>query len=472
MPFDCNFKYIFSKRTIACVKEITTRSRYTGDVWTGNTVPAVRGRSRCYENSTHMLKGPLQHDPSFRFSSIKHNEGDGSGRFLCVPASDAAVHSWAGPITAAGVKILPVIEAIEFSDWSVFEGQHGLEFFDTCAAVAHQYGFSGWSLDWEPKPANSPSSGSADAVAELESFARFLSAFAARLKLHGLELSTAEPNRDLVNTTVQNEPYPVNVTGYRSVTNSGAKILTMSTYYGVMPRDAPDKHFFTKELMAWQSITRPDMLSIGFGVIYRSWASGACEHGGHGGHGTSTCLSLAIDACIAQGIKSITLFQLDAFGWPQVINGRHYSTIPAPWPPADWWPELLRLQNNTRPSKTDDAAAVRVVPPLSPLPQHITVSRSAAVVTITSSWRVGGTAQNSVVWRAASMLANATGGNARCCQLCSATSRTGHHVWYPQRRCYPRTSSDGRKCLLAATAILRGVTARRTGATLMPDLPW
>ena len=328
---------------------------YTGDVWTGNAVPDIRGKSRCYENATHTLTGPLQDDPSFRFSSRKHKEGDGSGRFLCVPASDAAVQSWAGPIRASGVKIMPVIEAIEFSDWSIFEGQHGLEFFDTCAAVARRYGFSGWSLDWEPKSANSPSSSSAAAVAELEGFASFLSAFAARLKLHGLELSTAEPNRDLINTTVQSEPYPVNVTGYRSVANSGARVLTMSTYYGVMPRDAADKHFFTKELMAWQSITRPDKLSIGFGVIYRSWASGACAHGGHG---SSDCLSLAVDASIAQGIKSIALFQLDAFGWPQIINGRRYPTIAAPWPPADWWPELRRLQNHTRP-KTEDGAGIK-----------------------------------------------------------------------------------------------------------------
>jgi hypothetical protein len=326
---------------------------YTGDVWTGGPIPAVRGRSRCYANATQMLSGPIQRDPSFRFSSTTHKEGDGSGRYLCVPESDAAIQSWAAPIRVTGVKILPIIEAADFGDWSIFEGVHGLDFFDTCAAVALQHGFSGWSLDWEPKPAKSPPSGSVAAQAELESFARFLTAFATRLKSHGLELSTAEPNRDLLNTTVPNEPYPLNVYGYRSVANSGARVLTMSTYYGVMPRDTKDTHFFAKELTAWQVITPPEKLSIGFGAIYLSWASAECKHDSVGANVDRTsdvnieCLSLAVDVCIAQGIKSIALFQLDVFGWPQVINGRKYPTVAAPWPPAAWWPVLRTLRNHT-----------------------------------------------------------------------------------------------------------------------------
>ena len=331
---------------------------YTGDVWTGMAIPNIRGRSRCYANATQTLSGPTQSDPSFRFSSTKpkHTEGDGSGRYLCVPESDAAVRSWAAPIRAAGVQILPIIQAADFSDWSIFEGPHGLLFFDTCAAVAHQHGFSGWSLDWEPKPANSPPSGSVAAQAELESFARFLTAFATRLKSHGLELTTAAPNRELLNTTVPNEPYPLNVTGYRSVANSGSRVLVMSTYYGVMPTDAKDKHFFTKELAAWQAISPPDKLSIGFGALYHSWASTSCKYGGHDSMGVDVdrtsgenvnCLSLAVDACINQGIQSIFLFQLDVFGWPQVINGRKYPTVIAPWPPVAWWPVLRRLRNHT-----------------------------------------------------------------------------------------------------------------------------
>ena len=332
--------------------DLDTIVPYTGDVWTGYDVPQIRGRSRCYANATHTLPGKLADDPSFRFSSTKRVvEGDGSGRYLCVPDSDAAIQAWAAPVRAAGVQIMPVIQAANFNDWSIFEGDAGLEFFDTCVAVAHRHGFAGWNLDWEPKPAVSPPPGSGRAEAELESFARFLAAFAIRLKSHGLRLSTAEPNRSLLNTTVGGEPYPLNVSGYRAVAQSGAEVLTMSTYYGVMPVAAPDKQFFTKELAAWQAITPPEQLSIGFGVLYPAWTSAQCERLSTGeegkargsGSNQTACLELAVADCIARGIRSVMLFQVDIFGWPAVINGRPYATIDAPWPPTSWWPVLRRL---------------------------------------------------------------------------------------------------------------------------------
>eukprot|EP01044_Picomonas_judraskeda_P001339 COSAG03_NODE_79_length_14054_cov_53.206951_11_plen_880_part_00 len=334
---------------VSLAGDLDTIMPYTGDVWTGYSAPPVRGHSRCYANATHTLPGEITNDASFRFSSTKHNsEGDGSGRYLCVPDADAAVQAWAAPVRAAGIGIMPVIQGANFNNWSAFEGDAGLQFFDTCAAVAHRHGFAGWSLDWEPKPTSSPPSSSGPAEAELEGFARFLTAFASRLQAHGLRLSTAEPNRNLINTTVYGEPYPLNVSGYRSVAQSGAHVLTMSTYYGVMPVSSPDKHFFPKELAAWQRVTPPNRLSIGFGALYPAWNSTQCRSVSVREHRAdeASCLALAMAACIAQGIRSVALFQLDAFGWPQSINGKPYPTIRAPWPPASWWPLLRRLRSS------------------------------------------------------------------------------------------------------------------------------
>ena len=127
----------------------------------------------------------------------------------------------------------------------------------------------------------------------------------------------------------------------------------MSTYYGVMPVDARDTRFFTEELAAWQAITPQEELSIGFGVLYPAWSSAQCERvptgmergkAGGSGNNQTACLELAVADCIARGIRSVMLFQVDVFGWPQVINGRPYATIAAPWPPASWWPVLRRLR--------------------------------------------------------------------------------------------------------------------------------
>jgi hypothetical protein len=392
---------------VSHAQDLDTIMPYTGDVWTGFEVPAVRGHSICYLNATHTLNGPLTHDPSFRFSSIKHSakhpaEGDGSGRYLCTPASETAIEAWAAPIRKAGIKIMPILEAADFSDWSTFHGGEGLRFFDTCAAVAHKYGFAGWSLDWEPHSAPPP--GSAAAERDLRSFADFLSAFSARLASHGLALSTAEPNRNLVNTTVSGEPYPLNVSGYRAIAESGADVLTMSTYYGVMPVNAADKRFFGKEIAAWQSICSPGRLSIGLGVLWPSWDSTECSHGkvfnARNDEGNA-CLELALKDMLAADTRSLALFQLDAFGWPPALNGRIEHTIKAPWPPESWWSALRKFRggsSGTAPSPSPAPGPVsgsseasagrgRLCPPVAPdaprLPPVLsgTIEYSSKIVT-------------------------------------------------------------------------------------------
>lgn len=74
----------------------------------------ARACSLCY-NGTETLPTGAKAFPwaSFRFGvgvgGLGPSEGDGSGRYLCVPNPDALVAAWAEPLKAAGIELMPII---------------------------------------------------------------------------------------------------------------------------------------------------------------------------------------------------------------------------------------------------------------------------------------------------------------------------------------------------------------------------
>ena len=95
-----------------------------------------------------------------------------------------------------------------------------------CRTQAKKFGFAGWSLDVEPTV---PPSGSGSG--KLANYSQFLTTFSARLAAHGLRLSTAEPNGNLINTTVVgSDPRREDYSGYYALGHAGAEVTTMNTY--------------------------------------------------------------------------------------------------------------------------------------------------------------------------------------------------------------------------------------------------
>ena len=65
---------------------------------------------------------------------------------ICTPASDAVVTAWAGPLRAAGVSILPVIQGqYRGSNWTA--ARLDQNFLSAAVHVALHFGFAGWALD-------------------------------------------------------------------------------------------------------------------------------------------------------------------------------------------------------------------------------------------------------------------------------------------------------------------------------------
>ena len=76
--------------------------------------------SLCYNSTSQPIADTSNTFPwaTFRFGSRRENlpplDGDGSGRYLCIPPPASLVTAWAVPLRAAGVAILPGI-----SGWPV-----------------------------------------------------------------------------------------------------------------------------------------------------------------------------------------------------------------------------------------------------------------------------------------------------------------------------------------------------------------
>ena len=108
--------------------------------------------SLCY-NGTGTLPTGIEAFPwaTFRFgvgpNHLGPSEGDGSGRYFCVPKPDALVTAWAGPLQAAGIKVMPILNGAA-AIWPIAGRDDG--FFEAAVRVAKQFGFAGWSLDVEP----------------------------------------------------------------------------------------------------------------------------------------------------------------------------------------------------------------------------------------------------------------------------------------------------------------------------------
>ena len=290
---------------------------------------------------------------TFRWGTNRENlpplDGDGSGRYLCTPYPDSLVTAWAKPLRDAGIAVMPIIEG-GAKVWPVAGRDEG--FFEVAVATAKRLGLDGWALDVEPT-VNPPGSG----AKYLAQYAAFLSTFSSRLAAHGLRLETAEPNGNLVNASRVRIAPPTpgnpgtidNESAFAAVGSSGAEVGTMNTYYGVQSLTTPG--LLPAEIKQWQlAVPNASLLSIGFGAIYAAWGAANCGPGGAGLNQTG-CLAKSLAACSAGGVRSLSIFNFDAWGCPAV--GKNGCQISGPVPPESWWPLLHEWRH-----KTDDLSTV------------------------------------------------------------------------------------------------------------------
>jgi hypothetical protein len=331
--------------------------------------------SVCYNNGSGVPIADASQTFSwaaFRFGSERCNlpplDGDGSGRYLCTPFPDALVTAWAGPLRAAGVDVMPEISGWPGgcnvsgpTPWPVAGRDDG--YFAAAVMIAKKFGFAGFALDVEPtvKPYGS-------GAGYLAQYAQFLKTFSARLAAHGLRLSVAEPNGNLVNTSKvalgNRKQYIMNASKYKDVGHSGAEVATMNTYYGSLPapydpasciqHPDPAVCILSAEIAQWQLVVpNASRLSIGLGAIYAEWGDPNCGPGGGKGVNNTSCLANALMACTAGDVRSISIYTLDAFGCNTSQPG---CQIAGAVPPESWWP-LLKAWHHGDPSKaikTDD----------------------------------------------------------------------------------------------------------------------
>ena len=296
--------------------------------------------SICYNSSSMPIPIPphgLFPWPAFRFGVGRGQagpfEGDGSGRYLCIPHPAALITAWARPIAAAGIDVLPVIQwdSNTGTIWPVAGRDDG--FFDAAVQIAKQFSFAGWSVDAEPTIKKS--GGGAEQLAQ---FAAFLTTFSAKLGVAGLQLATAEPNGNWVNTTKLGVGV-ADESGYAAVGKSRAEIQTMNSYYGVQPIDSTNH--LALNIAQWLKIVPREKLTVGFGAQYAAWGAADCATGRMNGSkvagiNQTGCLAKSLAAVDAAGVGSVAIYQFNAFG----CGTKPDCQIPGPWPPISWLPLL------------------------------------------------------------------------------------------------------------------------------------
>ena len=194
-------------------------------VYSGGAAPQYNtpNYGACYLGAKKIpaVEGDAAFQAAFRFPSTREPEAG-----LCTPASDAVVTAWAGPLRSAGVSILPVIQGqYRHSNWTA--ASQDQNFFTAAVHVAVHFNFSGWALDVEGTPM-----GATAGAARAAEYAHFLTVFSAHLHVHGLRLTTYEPNgfTEGVWRNRPNKPHVNLSIGYYSIGHSGAEIQTMDTY--------------------------------------------------------------------------------------------------------------------------------------------------------------------------------------------------------------------------------------------------
>ena len=101
----------------------------------------------------------------------------------------------------------------------------------------------------------------------------------------------------------------------------------------------------------WQSVVpNASRLSIGFGSIYAAWGAANCGPGAPGKNQTG-CLAKSLAACSAGDVRSISIFEINAFGCPKV--GENGCQVAGAVPPESWW-QLLGAWRGSKIIKTDD----------------------------------------------------------------------------------------------------------------------
>jgi hypothetical protein len=344
--------------------------------YVGGAAPQYnQNHSACYNDTQPLAGEPDSFFPwaAFRFGvgpgHLGPSEGDGSGRYICIPSPDSLVTAWAKPLRAAGVSIMPIIDG-GATIWPVAGRDEG--FFAAAVTIAEKFGFAGWSLDVEPTVNQTAIPSGAE---QLALYAQFLTTFSQRLTAHGLRLSTAEPNGNLMDTA-DITPMVANVSNYSAVGRSGAEVATMSTYYGVMPVADPALPGFSKNhlrdsIVEWQKIVPTAALTIGFGSLYAAWGDKTCgpsacatwnkyPDGSESCVNQTSCLAKSLGVVIELDIRSVALFEINAWGCGNDTKwydgGSTMCQIAGPWPPESWW-SLLRDFVKPPALKTDDTLA-------------------------------------------------------------------------------------------------------------------
>jgi hypothetical protein len=112
-------------------------------------------------------------------------------------------------------------------------------------------------------------------------------------------------------------------------------VWTNPRYYGVQALATPG--LLPAEISTWRRAVPSAKLSIGFGPIYSAWGAADCGVGGAGKNQTG-CLSKSLAVCSEYGVRSISIYTIDAFGCPKV--GKAGCQIAGVVPPDSWWPLL------------------------------------------------------------------------------------------------------------------------------------
>jgi hypothetical protein len=167
------------------------------------------------------VEGNAAFQAAFRFPSAREPEAG-----LCTPKSDAIVTTWANPLRAAGVAIMPVIQGqYRHSNWTA--ASQDQNFFTAAVHVAQHFHFAGWALDVENVEGADCLKGAEYAA----QYAHFLQAFSAHLKANNLRLITYEPN-GFTEGPWRNRPNAPHVNlsiGYYDIGHA-AEVQTMDTY--------------------------------------------------------------------------------------------------------------------------------------------------------------------------------------------------------------------------------------------------
>ena len=167
------------------------------------------------------VEGNAAFQAAFRFPSAREPEAG-----LCTPKSDAIVTTWANPLRAAGVAIMPVIQGqYRHSNWTA--ASQDQNFFTAAVHVAQHFHFAGWALDVENVEGADCLKGAEYAA----QYAHFLQAFSAHLKANNLRLTTYEPN-GFTEGPWRNRPNAPHVNlsiGYYDIGHA-AEVQTMDTY--------------------------------------------------------------------------------------------------------------------------------------------------------------------------------------------------------------------------------------------------